>query len=227
MFPKNLDKLCKQLGYRFNDLGLLKQALTHRSYSAANNERLEFLGDAILSFVIADYLLEQFQEKSEGELSRLRAYLVKGDTLSELALKLNLGDYLYLGQGELKSGGYRRASILADTFEALIAAIYLDGGLTQCQQVIRQLFEQYFDKNTLNEALIDAKTALQEWLQAHKMPLPVYALIKTEGLDPHQIFYVQCSVLALGKQTSGVGSTRRKAEQEAAQLLLQALKTDA
>lgn len=220
----DLHRLCQKLRYQFKDAGLLKLALTHRSFCARNNERLEFLGDSILSFIVAKLLFNKFPDKSEGQLSRLRAHLVKGETLAILAIELNLGDYLHLGQGELKSGGFRRTSILADALEALIAAIYLDGGLEKSQTFIETIFENHMNQQFFDEIALDAKTRLQEYLQAKKRPLPVYQLIKTEGQDDNQLFHISCSVNGMAAQARGVASTRRKAEQEAAELFLLAIK---
>lgn len=219
-----LKRLCKRLDYKFENLVFLKQALTHCSAGNINNERLEFLGDSILSFVIANALYEKFPEKSEGELSRLRAYLVKGDMLAEIAKDIELGDCLYLGQGELKSGGFRRASILADTLEAIFAAIFLDSSLTESQHVILHLYRSRLEDKNLNNNLKDAKTQLQEHLQAQKKPLPQYKLIKVEGEEHQQIFYVSCELPELGIRSIGEGTNRRRAEQLAAQEILQQLK---
>lgn len=224
MNQNDFKKLFQRLGYTFQDTTLMVQALTHCSASSKNNERLEFLGDAILSFVMAQALFHLFPEAPEGELSRVRAHLVKGDTLAELAMQIGLGNFLYLGQGELKSGGHRRASILADALEALIAAVYLDSNMKEVEALIKRLYQDYLkDKNLLN-SLKDAKTLLQEYLQAHKQALPTYQLVKTMGEDHAQTFYVTCQVIHL-PITEGIGNTRRKAEQEAARKLLYYLKT--
>ena len=223
--PIDLHRLSRRLGYEFTSLAFLKQALTHCSAGNENNERFEFLGDSILSFVIANALFERFPEESEGQLSRLRSFLVKGEMLAEIALELQLGDFLYLGQGELKSGGFRRASILADALEAIIAAVFLDGGIVASKQLILKLYATRLDnKNVLQNNLKDAKTQLQEFLQALKHPLPEYTLIKMEGEEHEQLFYITCSVHGIEKITQGIGANRRKAEQQAAMLLLQFLK---
>ncbi|MCP0914185.1 MULTISPECIES: ribonuclease III [Legionella] len=214
----------RRLNYTFNNQAYLIQALTHCSAGMINNERLEFLGDSILSFVIANSLFEKFPDQSEGQLSRLRAHLVKGEMLAQIALELQLGDYLYLGQGELKSGGFRRASILADALEAVFAAVFLDGGLDACQQVILKLYESRLNDKNLDNNLKDAKTQLQEFLQAEKYPLPEYTLTKIDGEEHDQIFYVTCEVAKLKLKTQGHGANRRKAEQQAAKQLLQQLK---
>ena len=220
----NLPRLCKRLGYEFTSIGLLKQALTHRSASSNNNERFEFLGDAILSMVISQTLFERFPDEHEGQLSRLRAHLVKGDMLANIAHELTLGDYLYLGQGELKSGGFRRASILADALEAIFAAVFFDGGLDAAKHVILSLFKSRLDDPNLNETLKDAKTQLQEYLQSKKVPLPEYTLINVVGNEHEQLFYVECSIKNLQQSTQGHAETRRKAEQIAAKLLLDKLR---
>jgi len=212
----DISRLCRRLGYEFKDSSYLKQALTHRSAAALNNERLEFLGDSILGFVIASELYNRFNCQTEGKLSRLRAFLVKGEMLADIALEINLGDYLNLGQGELKSGGFRRASILADTLEAVFAAIYLDGGIESAKKAILHLYSSRLEDPSLQDSLKDAKTQLQEYLQANKYPLPEYELTAVEGEEHDQVFHVQCTVPALKVNSTGHGNTRRKAEQEAA-----------
>ncbi|MFA5959272.1 MAG: ribonuclease III [Tatlockia sp.] len=223
MVPVNLERLSRRLGYQFNNIAHLKQALTHCSAGSINNERYEFLGDSILSFVIANALFELFPDQSEGQLSPLRAFLVKGEMLAEIAQELDLGDYLFLGQGELKSGGFRRASILADALEAIIAAVFLDGGFSESQQLILSLFRSRLEDKALTHNLKDAKTQLQEYLQSKKRPLPEYSLIKIEGEEHEQIFHVMCKVSGINPGV-GQGVNRRKAEQEAAKFLLQELK---
>ncbi|WP_133128010.1 ribonuclease III [Legionella nagasakiensis] len=223
----NLQRLCRRLDYQFKNDAYLKQALTHCSAGNINNERLEFLGDSILSFVIASALYDQFPEQSEGQLSRLRAYLVKGEMLAQIAKELQLGDYLYLGQGEMKSGGFRRASILADALEALFAAALLDGGYEACRHVILNLYRSRLDDKNLNDNLKDPKTQLQEYLQADKHPLPEYTLLRVEGEEHEQLFYVQCELPGLHITAHGHGANRRKAEQHAAkQVLMQLKKTN-
>ncbi|OGV52095.1 MAG: ribonuclease III [Legionellales bacterium RIFCSPHIGHO2_12_FULL_42_9] len=221
---KNLDRLCQQLDYTFTNPNLLKQALTHCSAGSENYERLEFLGDSILSFVIANELFVLFPRNTEGELSRLRAYLVKGDCLAEVGMEIGLGTYLYLGPGELKTGGHRRASILADAMEALIAAVFLDGGFEKAAILIKRLFSSRLKKEALQNNIKDFKTVLQEYLQSKKKPLPEYTLLKTEGDEHEQIFHVSCSVKGLGRASHGQGPTRRKAEQDAAEKMLQYVK---
>lgn len=221
LMQNNLPRLCRRLGYEFKIPAFLKQALTHRSASSKNNERFEFLGDSILSMVISHALFERFPDQNEGQLSRLRAHLVKGEMLAKIALELELGDYLYLGQGELKSGGFRRASTLADALEAIFAAIFFDGGFNAAQEIILKLYHSRLDDPDLNDTLKDAKTQLQEYLQSKKSPLPEYTLINVVGDEHEQMFYVQCVV---GSQsTQGHAETRRKAEQIAAKQLLQKL----
>ena len=221
MIKKNLERLCQGLDYTFTDQNLLKHALTHCSAGHQNYERLEFLGDSILSFVIANELFDLFPRSTEGELSRLRAYLVKGDCLAEIGMEIDLGNYLYLGPGELKTGGHHRASILADAMEALIAAVFLDGGLEKATLLIKKLFSSRLKKDALQNNIKDFKTVLQEYLQSKKKPLPEYTLLKTEGDEHEQIFHVSCSVKGLGQAPHGQGPTRRKAEQEAAKKMLQ------
>lgn len=221
LMQNNLPRLCRRLGYEFKDPAFLKQALTHRSANSKNNERFEFLGDSVLSMVISHALFEQFPDQNEGQLSRLRAHLVKGEMLAKIALELELGDYLYLGQGELKSGGFRRASTLADALEAIFAAIFFDGGFNAAQRIILKLYETRLKDPDLNDSLKDAKTQLQEYLQFKKLPLPQYTLVNVVGEEHEQLFYVQCDVA--GQSTQGHAETRRKAEQIAAKQLLQNL----
>lgn len=224
MEANNLDILCRRLNYTFTNINYLKQALTHRSANTINNERLEFLGDSLLSTVIANALFHRFPQNSEGELSRLRASLVKGDMLALIAQELNLGHFLILGQGELKSGGHRRASILADALEAIFAAVYLDSDFAHCEHVILSLYDKRLNDEHLNENLKDDKTQLQEYLQAQKITLPQYRLTKVEGETHDQIFYITCKVPGLNLVTEGKGVTRRKAEQEAARKLFSQIK---
>lgn len=212
--------LLKALGYQFNNPLLLLAALTHRSKNSDNNERLEFLGDSILGFVIADSLYGQFPAATEGELSRSRSHLVRGDTLAKLAKKLELGDYLRMGPGELKSGGYRRNSILADAFEALIGAIFLDGGIDPARAFIQRNYADIIDVMSLDQVAKDPKTQLQEYLQSHKMDLPLYEVLATSGDAHQQVFNVKCTVDKLGIETNGEGGSRRKAEQMAARAAL-------
>lgn len=216
-----LQTLQERLGYRFASAALLRQALTHRSHGATHNERLEFLGDSVLNCAVASLLYERFGKLDEGDLSRVRANLVKQQTLFEVAQRIELATCLLLGEGEQKSGGFRRPSILADTLEALFGAILLDGGFDAAQQSIRRLYDPVLrnvDPNTLGK---DAKTLLQEWLQSRKIPLPVYAVVATHGAAHNQLFEVECSVPKLSIQVLGSGGSRRAAEQAAAKLALE------
>ncbi|GGB89068.1 ribonuclease 3 [Marinobacterium zhoushanense] len=220
---KPIDELARRLGHDFSDPGLFELALTHRSCGKRNNERLEFLGDSILNFVIAEALYHKFPAAREGQMSRLRARLVKGETLSEIARELNIGDYLRLGSGELKSGGFRRDSILADAVEAIIGAIYLDTDLSCVREFILKWFESRLQELDLNETLKDSKTRLQEFLQSRREALPNYELLSVEGEAHAQTFRIRCEVSLLESPTEGVGSSRRQAEQEAARAALTAL----
>ncbi|HKM26633.1 MAG TPA: ribonuclease III [Thiopseudomonas sp.] len=215
--------LQKRIGYTFKDTALLTLALTHRSFSGRNNERLEFLGDAILNFVAGEKLFHHFAQAKEGQLSRLRSRLVKGETLAVLARGFGLGEYLRLGSGELKSGGFRRDSILADTTEAIIGAIYLDSGMEVARERILAWLEQHFSELTLVDTNKDPKTRLQEFLQSRSTDLPHYEVVDIQG-EPHcRIFHVECQVSLLNEKTRGQGASRRIAEQVAASLALIAL----
>lgn len=207
------------LGHLFADPALLDQALTHRSAGRRNNERLEFLGDALVNLIIAEFVYEQYPRASEGEMTRLRASLVNGSALAELARGEELGDNLVLGPGELKSGGFRRESILADTFEALIAAIYLDAGWDVCRTTVRRLFAT---RVVAAEGKVakDSKTALQELLQAKAYALPIYELVSSVGEDHAKVFEVACTIESLGLRAIGTGSSRRAAEQASADAIL-------
>lgn len=218
-----LNRLCRRLNYSFKTIALLKQALTHCSAGTQNNERFEFLGDSILSMVISSALFTQYADQNEGHLSRLRAHLVKGDMLAEIALTLELGDYLYLGQGELKTGGFRRSSILSDALEAVFAAVFLDGGFLSAQQVILHIYSPYLNAPDLNDSLKDPKTRLQEYLQANRMTLPKYTLTKVVGEEHEQTFYISCEIPNM-PIAHGHAETRRKAEQIAAKKILTTLK---
>ncbi|MGR0280004.1 ribonuclease III [Marinomonas dokdonensis] len=216
-------KLCRRIGYYFADLGLLELALTHRSFGGKNNERLEFLGDSILNYVIAEDLFHRFPKAKEGELSRLRASLVKGDTLAELAREFKLGDFLKLGAGELKSGGFRRDSILADSVEGIIGAIYLDAGMDTCRTHILDWYKSRLDATSLKVVTKDAKTRLQEYLQGRKYALPNYEVVDIQG-EPHdQTFYVHCQIELSDEAIQGKGNSRRIAEQNAAAKALKLL----
>ena len=217
-------RLSQRLGYTFTNESYLIQALTHCSAGEKNYERLEFLGDSILNMVISCSLFGRYPQQSEGQLSRLRAFLVKGDMLADIALEIDLGSYLFLGQGELKSGGFRRRSILADALEAVFAAIFLDGDLAQAERVILNLYNDRLLEEALDANLKDAKTQLQEHLQAHKLPLPIYTVEQVIGDEHEQVFHTTCQIPTLNMSSEGRGETRRKAEQDAAILMLQQLK---
>ena len=208
------------LGYTCGDSALLEAALTHRSADGPNYERLEFLGDAVLNCVIARLVYNEFREAPEGELSRFRASLVSGESLAIIAAELGLGDYLKMGSGELKSGGFRRKSILADGFEALLGAIYLDGGFDAVARVIEAVFLPRLDRLPTAAELKDPKTRLQETLQARGMPLPLYTVESITGEAHNQHFRVSCLASTLGLQADGEGSSRRSAEQAAAQKVI-------
>lgn len=210
------EKLCRQIAYQFVKPSLLQRALTHRSYSAANYERFEFLGDSVLNCAIANYLFERYDDLPEGDLSRLRSNLVNQQTLAELAQQLNLGELLLLGEGEKKSGGQRRPSILADAFEALLGAVFLDGGFAAADKVVKHVFTPYLAKVDLKTLGKDAKTLLQECLQARKLALPNYRVIAIQGEAHEQIFEVECLIEKLNITTRGTGPSRRIAEQIAA-----------
>ena len=220
----SLDSLVKYIDYPFNNPALLTQALTHRSFSGINNERLEFLGDGALNFIIAHQLYQRFPRLAEGDLSRLRAALVKESTLSEIAFSLNIGDALKLGEGELKSAGWRRPSILADALEAIVGAVYVDGGYVAAETLVLKLFEEklaIIDPKVIDK---DAKSQLQEYLQGKKIELPDYKVVSIEGEAHAQTFKMECVIAKLHITTVGEGTSRRIAEQSAAQLALEAIK---
>jgi ribonuclease III len=212
------------LGYRFQNAQLLQQALTHRSHSTPHNERLEFLGDGVLNCLIAAELYTRFATLREGELSRLRASLVREQRLHELAGRLSLGDYLRLGEGELKSGGFRRPSILADALEAMIGAVFLDGGFEAARQVVAGLYQPLLETLDPTGTAKDPKTQLQEWLQGRKLSLPHYSVIATHGAAHDQRFEVECLIRELELRTVGTGPSRRLAEQEAARVAFERLR---
>ena len=219
------DALCGQLGHVFAQPQLLQRALTHRSYAPEHNERLEFLGDSILGCVISQHLYRTFPNLSEGELSRLRSNLVREETLVTLAQQLDLGGHLRLGEGERKSAGFRRPSILADAVEALFGAVFLDGGYADAEKVVLKLYLPYLatvDTQTLGK---DAKTTLQEYLQSKHIPLPTYAVVATQGEAHEQSFQVECVIPSFKITARGVGSSRRNAEQQAALAAYQQLAT--
>lgn len=208
--------LCGQLGHVFSQPQLLQRALTHRSYAPEHNERLEFLGDSILGCVIAKYLYSSYPHLSEGDLSRLRSNLVKEETLALLAQQINLGSQLLLGEGELKSGGFRRPSILADAMEALFGAVFMDAGFAAAEQAVLRFFVPYLEKVDVQTLGKDPKTLLQEYLQGKRIPLPSYSVIGTQGEAHAQLFQVECAVPSLNIATRGEGNSRRNAEQQAA-----------
>jgi ribonuclease-3 len=209
--------------YRFAELKLLEEALTHRSRGGVNYERLEFLGDSVLNLVISSRLFELKPDAQEGDLSRMRARLVRGESLTDIASGLGLGKQLILGEGEMKSGGFRRASILADAFEALLGAIFLDSDYASCRTVILDLFDPLIEKLPGTEELKDAKTRLQEWLQGRGRPLPEYILLREEGADHVKKFYVQCAIANNDPPLEASGSSRRRAEQAVAAKVLKRL----
>lgn len=218
-----LQSLQQRLRHTFADPHLLVRALTHRSFSADHNERLEFLGDAVLNLAVADLLYEHLRAQPEGDLSRVRANLVKQDTLHGLALDLKVPDYMQLGDGEVRSGGRNRPSILADALEAIIGAVYLDGGYDAARALVRRLFEGVEINPRMAAIGKDAKTALQEWLQGRKMALPQYRVVATVGAAHQQSFEVACEIPGLQLCERGSGGSRRAGEQAAAALMLQKL----
>jgi ribonuclease-3 len=211
------------ISYRFQDPELLRAALTHRSSGRLNYERLEFLGDSILNFVVASRLYELRPNNDEGDLSRLRSRVVRGDSLARLASGLRLGDYLIMGEGELKTGGFQRASILADALEAVFGAIYLDGGYEACRAVIREVCDEVIENLPDAETLKDPKTRLQEWMQARARPLPEYQLLREEGAEHAKRFIIRARLPDSGDEMEAAGASRRKAEQAAADLLFKRL----
>jgi len=215
------ERLLQVIGYNFGNPQLADYALTHRSVGGINNERLEFLGDAILGFVVADELYARFKEADEGQLSRMRAGLVKGESLATLARDLELGKYLKLGAGELRSGGQSRNSILADALEALLAAIYLDGGYDAVRQVTLHLFQERLESISPDSHQKDPKTRLQEFLQGRGLGLPAYKIMDIDGEQHDQLFRVKCIVEDLSVESEGQGGSRRKAEQDAAGQVLE------
>ena len=213
-------QLHARLNYQFSDPELLRAALTHRSAGAHNNERLEFLGDSILNFVVASRIFHLRPDYHEGQLTRLRADLVRGETLAEIARDLDLGSLLKLGSGELKSGGFKRASILADALEAVIGAVYLDGGFSAAEITINHLYEDRFNNLPSSEPVKDSKTNLQELLQGRGLGLPEYHLLDSYGEAHAKTFVIGCEIAVLGLKVKAEGSSRRKAEQIAAASLL-------
>ncbi|NVZ09266.1 ribonuclease III [Allochromatium humboldtianum] len=214
-------RLAQALGHRFTREELLIQALTHRSVGSSNNERLEFLGDALIGFVIAEALWERFPKADEGTLSRMRASLVKRESLARLARDLKLGDSLRLGAGELRTGGHARDSILADALEAVLGAVYLDAGFERARTVVLELFAARLEQTDAERAGKDPKTRLQEWLQSYKRPLPEYLVLSIDGDQHDQTFIVSCQLQDADVTTRGTGTSRRRAEQAAAESMLE------
>ena len=219
-----LASLQSRLQHQFSDPSLLQRAVTHRSFSAEHNERLEFLGDSVLNLAVSTLLYRRLQAQSEGDLSRVRANLVKEGTLHQLAKDLRLDQVLHLGEGEARSGGHQRPSILADTLEALIGAVYLDAGYAVAEALVLRLYEAVEINPQMQAAAKDAKTALQEWLQGRKMQLPQYRVVGTAGVAHRQTFEVECAIAELALAQRGSGASRRAAEQSAAAAMLATLK---
>ena len=217
----NIGQLQQRLGYQFIDPDLLTLALSHRSVAAENNERLEFLGDSILGLVVTDSLYREFPQAREGDLSRMRSHIVRGESLAEVAKQLALGPDLLLGSGEMKSGGHRRDSILGDTVEALIGAVYLDRGIEAAREIVTAWFKSFFDSALQAQPVKDAKTALQEWLQHRNKPLPDYQLVSTGGEAHSRLFTVSCKIAAVEAAMTATASSRRRAEQMVAEQLLE------
>ena len=218
-----MEKLQKNINYHFSDAALLKQALTHRSVNKNNNERLEFLGDSILGCVISHELYHRFPLVDEGQLSRLRSSLVRGQTLAKLAKSINLSETLLLGQGELKSGGFRRESIQADAFEAILGAIFLDSDYVTVSAVILKLYDELLSDASPDDSLKDFKTQLQELLQKKGHSLPIYELIKTKGQDHNAVFYVSCHIKEFNLSVEENAKSIKRAEQACAELILESL----
>lgn len=221
----NLLALQQRLEHAFTNPQLLVQALTHRSFSSSHNERIEFLGDSVLNLAVAGLLYERLGELPEGDLSRARANLVKQDTLHQVAVSLGLPDLLRLGEGEAKSGGQKRPSILADALEALLGAVYLDAGFDVASSLVRRLFKDVEINAKMHAIGKDPKTELQEWLQGHKMSLPIYRIVGTEGAAHKQTFDVECEIVEYRRAERGTGNSRRAGEQAAASAMLAFIKT--
>ena len=219
--------LQQRLQHEFANADLLARALTHRSFSADHNERLEFLGDAELNLSVADLLFEKLRQLPEGDLSRVRANLVKQETLHQLAVELGLSAVIQLGEGEMRSGGKKRPSILADALEAVIGAVYLDGGFAAARILVHRLFKSLEINPTMAAIGKDAKTELQEWVQGRKMKLPLYRVVGTLGAAHQQSFDVECEIMELNLSERGIGGSRRAGEQAAATAMLQTLRTTA
>lgn len=222
--PSGLAALQRSLQYTFNQPALLVQALTHRSFSSDHNERLEFLGDSVLSLAVSDLLYQRLALLPEGDLSRVRANLVRQETLHQLAVGLGLSEVIRLGEGEMRSGGQKRPSILADALESVIGAVYLDGGYAAAQGLVQRLFKSVEINQTMDAIGKDAKTELQEWLQGRKMKLPLYRVVGTLGAAHKQTFDVECEIGELNLAERGIGGSRRAGEQAAAAAMLQTLK---
>jgi len=220
----SLDSLQQRIGHRFADGALLNRALSHRSFGADHNERLEFLGDAVLSLAISSLLFERFAGSDEGDLTRVRAHLVREDSLHKVALALGLPEVVRLSEGEARGGGALRPSILADALEAVLGATYLDGGFDAARTMVERLFGETIATTDLASWTKDAKTELQEWLQARRLPVPSYRITGTRGQAHAQTFEVECAVPTLSLAYAGEGRSRRHAEQDAARRMLQALK---
>lgn len=225
----SLDILINKLNYQFKNISFLELALTHRSANSSNNERLEYLGDAILGFVIAESLYNKFSDAPEGILTRQRSSLVKKETLANLARELELGQFIKLGSGEMKTGGWRRDSILSNTLEAIIGAIHMDSDVESCRKFINQIYEGHFTSLTLDSAEKDSKTELQEYLQARKLALPNYEVVAEDGEAHERLFTVECKIESLAEPVSANGKSKRIAEQSAANktlLVLQKISND-
>jgi len=225
LITKDYNQLSKKLGYQFIDQNLLKQALTHRSFKGAHNERLEFVGDSLLGMFVAEALYFAFPKATEGELTRMRSQIVKGQTLTAIAKEFDLSQWLRLGPGEMKSGGFRRDSILEDAVEAIIGAVYLDSDMDTCKQFVLSLVNDRLKKLDPKTAMKDPKTQLQEFLQSRKRPLPQYEVVETTGQAHNQTFIVSCT-LDNGETMSATGTSRRKAEQAAAKKALEVVKSE-
>jgi len=221
---ERFDELQRRLGHHFRQTDLLARALTHRSFGADHNERLEFLGDAVLSLAVSSLLFERFAGSDEGDLTRVRAHLVREESLHRVGLQIGLPDVVRLSEGEARGGGAQRASILADALEALIAAVFLDGGFDAARMLVQRLFGEVIASTEIGSWAKDAKTELQEWLQARRLPVPTYRISATRGQAHAQTFEVECVVPALALTETGEGRSRRQAEQEAARRMLDALR---
>jgi ribonuclease-3 len=224
MADRPLAALQHRLGHRFGSPALLERAVTHRSFGAEHNERLEFLGDAVLSAAVSGLLYRRFAGSDEGDLTRVRAHLVREDSLHRLALVLGLPEVVRLSEGEARGGGAQRASILADALEAVIGAVYLDGGFDAACAVVQRLFGEVIQATEADSWAKDAKTELQEWLQARRLPVPAYRIVATRGEKHAQTFEVECAVADLGLTQRGEGRSRRAAEQEAARAMVEQIK---